>query len=318
MTGPSIRLGILGATGYTGQCLHALSMHHPCMEVHLPAVRTAGDAGLADRDALAACDVVALALPGEAARAWTEVLRGSGVSRILDLSDAHRRTPGIHYGIPELFGAPPADANLVANPGCYPTATLMALKPLLNAGLVDDGGIAVVGASGSSGAGKSLAPHLHFSELHDNLFPYQVGTHRHIPEIVHHLGAPVSFVTQLLPVPRGILVTAFVPARTNPGALGEALHEAYRGAPYVSVLSKPDQGLGLRHVVGTHQAVLAVGPVEHGGLVPVFGAIDNLMRGAASQALHNINLWFGLEPHLGLPPPLATPVGVPGMKATWT
>jgi N-acetyl-gamma-glutamyl-phosphate reductase len=116
------------------------------------------------------------------------------------------------------------------------------------------------------------------------------------------------------------MVTAFVrpTASTSAAALHDALVEKYAPHPWVSVLAAPDQGLGLRHVVGTHQALIAVGPVERSGLVPVFCSIDNLMRGAASQALHNLNLWLGLEPGLGLPDPLQTPAGLPDCFAVQT
>ena len=223
---------------------------------------------------------------------------------MLDLSGAHRLKDGIHYGVPELWGAAPADARIVANPGCYPTATLLGLAPLLRSGSIEPGPIAVVGASGSSGAGKILREDLHFSALFGNTFPYKVGTHKHIPEIARHLGAPVTFVTQLLPIVRGILVTAFVKPTKSAAHILETLQTFYADEPYVTVLNEPGPGLGVAHVVGSHQAVLAVGPADDGGLVPVFSTIDNLMRGAASQALINLNLWLRLPPHAGLPQPL--------------
>lgn len=311
-----MNVGLVGGSGYAGQVLNALIMHHPCMQPVTIDARTPEDAGPEGLATLAACDAVALALPADAAEDWTDALWGAGAPKILDLSDAKRRE--VHYGLPELFGAPPAGARLVANPGCYPTATLLALKPLLDAGLIRADGIAVVGASGASGAGKGLADHLHFCNLSDNLFPYKVGQHRHTPEIEHHLGAPISFVTELLPIVRGLMVTAFVRPKVSASALHDALVDKYAPHPWVTVLDTPDQGLGLRHVVGTHQALVAVGPTERSGLVPVFCSIDNLMRGAASQALHNLNLWLGLEPGLGLPEPLQTPTGLPNPFAVQT
>jgi N-acetyl-gamma-glutamyl-phosphate reductase len=311
------QLGIVGVTGYAGQVLHALTMQHPCITPFIPSARVPADL---DADAIARlreCSVVALALPSEAAIEWTEALTRVGVAKILDLSDARRRDDAVHYGLPELFGAPPPDARLVANPGCYPTATLLGLRPLLERELIAAQPIAVLGTSGASGAGKGLADRLHFCNLAGNSFPYKVGEHRHVPEIERHLGhsAAINFVTQLLPVVRGMLVTSFVAARVAPARLREALIDHYAAHPWISVLEQPDEGLGLGHVVGTHQAVLAVGPVERSGLVPVFASIDNLMRGAASLALHNINLWLGLPAGLGLPTPLASPpVGIPPMK----
>ena len=307
----TFQVGIVGASGYTGQGLHALLTYHPEAEPFMAGARSPEDLQPADRERLATADAVALALPGEPAKAWTSALRDMGTRRILDLSDAHRCEDGIHYGQPELFGAPPAEATLVANPGCYPTATLLALRPLLTAGAIEDHGIAVVGASGASGAGKGLRDDLHFSHLHDNLFPYKVGRHRHIPEIERHLGAPVSFVTELLPVVRGLMVTAFVRPKVSPSQLHETLLAAYEPHPYVTVLDEPGTGLGLRQVVGSHDAAVAVGPVERSGLVPVFATIDNLMKGAASQAVHNLNLWLGLDPFTALPSPVVPSHGAP-------
>nr|WP_255216007.1 Asd/ArgC dimerization domain-containing protein [Pseudenhygromyxa sp. WMMC2535] len=309
-------MAIVGASGYAGQVLHALCMQHPCITPRVAPVRSADDLDAKSEAELAEADVVALALPREPAQQWTAALERVGTAKILDLSDARRRDPSAHYGLPELTGAPAPERRLVANPGCYPTATLLALRPLLEAGLITAESIAVLGTSGASGAGKGLAERLHFCNLAGNSFPYKVGEHRHVPEIEHHLGAPISFVTQLLPVVRGMLVTCFVrptgAAEDAPARLLAALRERYAAHPYVSVLAAPDEGLGLGHVVGSHQAVLAVGPVARSGLVPVFASIDNLMRGAASQAVHNLNLWLGLDPFMGLPPPLADePAGVP-------
>lgn len=318
MSKQEFKLGIVGASGYAGQALHALVMQHPCIRPLLAPARTPEALDAAGRDLLQACDAVALALPSEAAEVWTAALLDAGCERILDLSDARRRDPTVHYGLPELFGPPPPGARFVANPGCYPTATLLGLRPLLERALIEAQGIAVLGTSGASGAGKGLAEHLHFCNLAGNSFPYKVGAHRHVPEIEHHLALArpaepgaltptISFVTQLLPIVRGMLVTSFVRPRVEPAELHAALVEHYAPHPYVSVLDQPDQSLGLAHVVGSHQALLAVGPVERSGLVPVFASIDNLMRGAASLALHNLNLWLGLAPGLGLPPAFATP-----------
>lgn len=312
-------LGIIGASGYAGQVLHALAMQHPCMQVVVPEARSPEDAKPGELERLTQLDAIALALPHEPAAAWTAALLSAGARRVLDLSDARRRDPEVHYGLPELFGAPPAEARLVANPGCYPTATLLALVPLLRAGLIEPNGIAVLGTSGASGAGKALADRLHFCNLAGNSFPYKVGSHRHVPEIEAKLGAPISFVTQLLPIVRGMLVTCFVRPRASSEQLAAAWREAYAAHPWVSVLDTPEDGLGLAHVVGSHQALLAIGPVERSGLVPVFSSIDNLMRGAASLALHNLNLWLGLDAGLGLPAAFPrAPAGVPPAFATRT
>lgn len=313
------KLAIVGVSGYAGQVLHALAMQHPCMDVMIPSARSPEDATPDELRQLVDTDAIALALPHEPAIAWTSALLEAGARRVLDLSDARRRDPEVHYGLPELFGAPPPEARLVANPGCYPTATLLALVPLVRAGLIEPAGIAVLGTSGASGAGKGLADRLHFCNLAGNSFPYKVGSHRHVPEIEAHLGAPISFVTQLLPVVRGMLVTCFVRPRASVEALADAWRSTYAAHPWISVLDTPEEGLGLAHVVGSHQALLAIGPVERSGLVPVFASIDNLMRGAASLALHNLNLWLGLDASLGLPAPFPrSPAGVPPAFATST
>ena len=302
-------VALVGHTGYAGQVLHALLMQHPLVE---PRAITARDPA----SGVPTCEganVVMLATPSDAARAWTPPLRKAG-HRVLDLSDAHRKIDGVHYGIPELFGAAPADADLVANPGCYPTASLLALRPLLDSGVIEADGIAIVGKSGTSGAGKSPREDLHFSELYGNVFPYKVGGHRHTPEIERHLGAPVTFVPTLLPIVRGMLITAFVRPKAAPAVVLEALRDRYADAPWITVLPEPGMGLSVRHAVGTHQALLAVGPETRGGVVPVFSAIDNLLRGAASLAVHNLNLWLSLPVDHGLPPPIAgIPAGPPGM-----
>jgi len=306
----NIPVALVGAHGYVGQVLHALLLHHPCMR---PIVIDARDPREAMPQIARDCGAALLAVPDDAAIAWAAQLESAGV-RALDLSTAHRTTDGVFYGLPELFGAPPAGTKLVSNPGCYPTATLLALLPLVRAGLVHDRGLSVLGCSGTSGAGKAVRDDLHFSELFGNVYPYKVGEHKHIGEIQQKLGIAASFVTQLVPIVRGLLVTAFVPTDAEPATLHDTLAASYEGHPWITVLPEPGLGLGVRHVVGTHQAVIAVGPRADGGVVPVFAAIDNLLRGAASQALHTLNLWLGLPAELGLPEPMrALPGGVPGM-----
>jgi N-acetyl-gamma-glutamyl-phosphate reductase len=306
----TIRVALVGTTGYAGQVLHALLMHHPCIS---PVVLQTREPSAAAMDACRDCRAVLLATPEEASRAWVAAVREHGL-RALDLSGAHRLDDDVHYGIPELWGAPDPEVRVVANPGCYPTATLLALRPLLQGEVIEPDRISVVGCSGTSGAGKGLRDDLHFSELYGNFFPYKVGEHRHTPEIERYLGTEVNFVTQLLPVVRGLMVTAFVAPRVDPEEIASTLRTTYEAHPYVTILPDPGVGLAIRHVVGTHQAVLAVGPTTRSGLVPVFCSIDNLMRGAASQAVHNLNLWMGLSPFAGLPEPMdAPPTGVPGM-----
>lgn len=309
---------VFGATGYAGQVLVRLLDQHPALHPVPVSAHTTTDLSPQDQAALQGCAAVALALPADASRAWTEAIAGRTNAPVIDLSDAHRTRPNVPYGIFELWPDDLRGARLVANPGCYPTASLLALVPLLRNGAIAPEPVAIVGKSGASGAGKGVAEHLHFCELADNVYPYKVGAHRHVPEIERHLGTSVCFVTELLPIVRGLLVTAFVRPRGRPEDLLSVLCDAYAEHPYVHVLDAPDARLGLRHVVGCHDARIAVGPVARSGLVPVFAAIDNLMRGAASQALVSLNRVLGLAPHLGLAAPEPPSTGLPGMKGAWT
>lgn len=312
MTTGSAKLpvALVGHRGYAGSLLHALLMQHPCMrpvvlEVHEPTAEAVAIA----RDAAA----IALAVPDAAAHAWVAALAGT-TTKVLDLSTAHRTAAHAHYGIAELFGPPPDGTTLVSNPGCYPTASLLAVLPLVRAGLVTpDRAISILGTSGTSGAGKALRDDLHFSAMVDNLFVYGVGDHKHLGELEAKLGRAIAFVPQVAPFARGLTVTAFVPTTAAPADLLACLQTMYAEAPWVTVFDRPGPGLGVRHVVGTHQAAIAVGPRAHGDVVPVFASIDNLLRGAASTALATLNAWLGLEAALGMPAPARLVHDVPGM-----
>lgn len=307
---PTYPIALVGHRGYAGSLLHALLMHHPCMRPIIVDAHGPTGEGLAIASDAAA---VALAVPDEAAHAWVTALAPTA-TRVLDLSSAHRTAPNTHYGIAELFGSPPSGTTLVSNPGCYPTASLLAVLPLVRAGLVTpDRAISILGTSGTSGAGKSLRDDLHFSAMVDNLFVYGVGNHKHLGELEAKLGRTVAFVPQVAPFARGLTITAFVPTTATPAELHACLHSTYSAAPWVTVFDRPGPGLGVRHVVGTHQAALAVGPRAHGDLVPVFATIDNLLRGAASTALATLNSWLGLDPALGMPAPARLVNDVPGM-----
>jgi N-acetyl-gamma-glutamyl-phosphate reductase len=170
-------VAVLGTSGYAGQVLSALLDQHPSfrrVEVEAREVRPEQVAKAI------ACEAVCLALPREAAKEWVAALKLAArrLPKIIDLSDAHRAAAAtsdtIHYGQPELFGPPPAGTEIVANPGCYPTATLLSLQPLIRAGLIDPA-VAVVGASGATGAGKGLADHLHF-------YPSASARDHHLPD----------------------------------------------------------------------------------------------------------------------------------------
>jgi N-acetyl-gamma-glutamyl-phosphate reductase len=212
------------------------------------------------------------------------------------------------YGLPELFRKEVAGASLVANPGCYPTPVLLGLAPLLSAGLVSPDGIVVDGKSGISGAGKRLTERSHFASLDGSVQAYRVGRHQHTPEMEHGLALAtgtrptVTFVPHLVPAVRGVVTTAY--ARLSEGATGadlrQALEEAYAGEPFVRLVG-PEDVPDPKRVTGTNVCELGVGVDEHARTAVVIGAVDNLGKGAAGQAIQNLNLVLGLGETLGLP-----------------
>jgi N-acetyl-gamma-glutamyl-phosphate reductase len=212
---------------------------------------------------------------------------------------------GAVYGLTEFTREQLPAARLVANPGCYPTSILLALRPLLMAGLAD-GTIIADSKSGVSGAGRTPRQNTQFVEVAGNFSAYKIGrAHRHLPEIEQEMATwqpdppTLIFSPHLLPVPRGILSTIYAPLK--PGVTEEALHElyslAYDGEPFVKVLPRGQQA-SLAHVVHTNRC--AIGLTEVAGTLIITSAIDNLIKGAAGQAVQNMNLMFGLPETAGL------------------
>jgi N-acetyl-gamma-glutamyl-phosphate reductase len=199
-------------------------------------------------------------------------------------------TPGAwSYGLPELY---PPGGNLIANPGCYATAALLALGPL--AGAIEH--VVVDAKSGVSGAGRALKASSHAGSVLENLSPYAVGVHRHAPEIAQQLGAPVCFVPHLLPVRRGLLATCYV---TTPVDVRAAIDAAYADSDVVRLLP---EGVApeLARVQGTDAAEIGVFVDGLTGTAIVICALDNLGKGAAGQAVQNANLALGLDETAGL------------------
>ena len=305
---------ILGSAGYTGQETLDRVLAHPRLElVALGSDSLAGHpaAALDPRlngslpaftpNAAAAssgADVIFLCGGNEEAAAFEPpegavVVDLSGVHRLVDPDLArawYGAAPGPwSYGLPELF---PSAGRLIANPGCYATAALLALAPL--AGSIET---AVVDAkSGVSGAGKAPKPSSHAGFVLENLSPYAVGAHRHAPEIAQQLGVPVCFVPHLLPVRRGLLATCYVQTEADVRAL---LEEAYASSPVVRVLP---EGVApeLARVQATDGAELGVFTDGATRTTIVICALDNLGKGAAGQAVQNANLALGLEETAGL------------------
>lgn len=275
-------------------------------------------------------DAALLALPHGRAMAVAPDLLLRGV-RVVDFSGdfrlpapvyekwygrAHSAGPGqpqAVYGLPELNREAIRTADLVANPGCHATCATLALLPLVEGGLIDTSRIVADAKSGVSGAGKTPQQGTHFVEVEESLRAYRVGAHQHTPEIEQTLaqaerragvagaGPRVLLTTQLLPVRRGIYVTAYAPLRrqTTTEDLYSVFAERYAAEPFVTVLGV-GQTPELRHVVGTNACQIGVHADERTGLALVAAAIDNLGKGAAGQAIQNLNLMFGLDETAGL------------------
>ncbi|MFQ5401190.1 MAG: N-acetyl-gamma-glutamyl-phosphate reductase [Anaerolineae bacterium] len=331
-----IKSGIFGATGYAGAELAGILQRHPQTETlfatsqsfagqwldniypqapHLPLI--AGEEAPLNQ-----VDVVFLCLP-HAAAAATAVHALEAGARVIDLSadfrirDAGTYTqwygshPAPHlldeavYGLTEFSGDLLPPARLVANPGCYPTSILLALQPLLQANISIAGPIIADSKSGVSGAGRTPKQNTHFVEVTDNFSPYKIGrSHRHLPEMeqfIHHFDSDLEliFSPHLLPVPRGILSTIYV--RLAEGVQAEALRElygrVYADKPFVHLLPA-GQLATLAHVTRTNRCVIALNLV--GEMLILTSAIDNLIKGAAGQAVQNMNIMFSLEETLGL------------------
>lgn len=336
-----VRTSIVGVSGYGGGELARLLLGHPEVEiVHLTAESRQGealnrlypnlrgfttaeaeivDAARVARDS----DVVFLALPnGQAMQLVPEMV---GHARVVDLgADFRFRDPEVYeqwyrtphasasllaeaaYGLTEFHRAEIRSARIVANPGCYPTAALLAVLPLALSGKVGSTGVVIDAKSGVSGAGRGLSLDTHFAEMNENVKPYGVAGHRHTPEIEGELGpilgrqVALTFTPHLIPMTRGILVTAYLPlvgSLTNDEAMA-ILHEAYSGEPFVRVLS---DGLPqTKATSGSNFCDLAVRVDRRAGMVVAMAALDNLVKGASGQAVQNMNVMFGLPEDTGL------------------
>ena len=319
---------MLGASGYVGRELCALVVRHPALELVFAAAHERRGASLVvagrevvflagDEAPLDRAELIFSALPHGASAAWVRTARDAG-AKVVDLSadlrpgtaadsPTHTRADRVPYGLTELTRDEVRGAKVVANPGCYPTAVLLALIPLLARGLVAPGGtISVAAASGVTGAGFTPRHDLLFAEVAEDVRPYAVGNmHRHVAEmraVMRGLGADIDlvFTPHLLPVSRGILATITVPLLeplTEPLALWR---EHYAGEPFVEVTGEVPtlRDVVHRNVVRITAAVAA--GVRQPTLVAV-AAIDTPVKGAAGQAVQNASLLLGLDEALGLP-----------------
>ncbi|HEX2054845.1 MAG TPA: N-acetyl-gamma-glutamyl-phosphate reductase [Nitrospiraceae bacterium] len=355
-----VRVAVAGASGYTGAELVRLLAQHP--RVTLTAVTSEKSAGasvaavfphlgnavrltfeaLAPEALSKRADVVFLALPHTKSMDAVAACLSAGI-KVIDLSADYRlKDPGAFehwyqtphsrpdllkqavYGLPELHRAAIAQAQVVASPGCYPTAAILQLAPLVARGLVIPDSIVIDAKSGISGAGRSPALPYHFPEAHESLEPYKIGIHRHIPEIEQELNqlnardlperAPsgparltIAFTPHLVPMNRGILSTAYcrLEAPQDLSSLRALYRDFYKNEPFVRIL---DEAMpNPRYVRGSNFCDLAVHQDARAGWVVTVAALDNLVKGAAGQAIHAMNLMLGYPEETGLTAPGAYP-----------
>lgn len=331
------RVAILGASGYAGGELVRIIDDHPGMdllylgahshqggvlgEVHPQLRKPDRPLGSNDAGDIPAVDLAFIALPHGASWKTASELAGRG-TKVVDLGSDYRldsneryveaygadhplpdQLPGWRYGLPELFDLKGADR--VASPGCYPTAVLLALVPLIRAGLVADGVVVADCLSGVSGAGRSLKDELLFGAVAEGVRAYSVATHRHRPEIEMAISQAtgtnrsVVFTPHLVPMQRGELATVTAPLvdGISQSDLRTALHEAYANAVFVDVIDRPPQ---TRWVVGSNRALVTAFLDAPSGSVIAQAAIDNLVKGAAGQAVQAANLMLDLDEDTGL------------------
>ncbi len=335
-----MRTAIFGASGYTGgELVRFVDAHDGLHLVHLGAHSQAGlplgtvhphlaggdrALGSNDPDDLGEVDLAFLALPHGASARIGKTLADAGV-RVVDLGADYRLDTDARYqtaygsphpfpddlaewtyGLPELFDC--TGTSRVAAPGCYPTATVLGVAPLLAAGLLDPSNIIVNAVSGVSGAGRKLADQFLFGSIDEGVVAYAVGTHRHRPEMEMALeqaadldGVSVTFTPHLVPMQRGIVSTTTAPValdRVTRADLLDTLRDAYAGRHFVEVLDHPPQS---RWVVNSNRAMVTAYIDHSSGQVIVIAAIDNLVKGAAGQAVQAANVMLGLPEETGLP-----------------
>ncbi|MDR2429068.1 MAG: N-acetyl-gamma-glutamyl-phosphate reductase [Candidatus Margulisbacteria bacterium] len=333
-----IKIGIIGATGYTGAELLRLLLDHP--QADLKYLTTTSAAGqdiseiypflrprfsqkLAGYELSAAqkLDVVFICLPHGKSMDIAPELVNAGV-KVIDLgADFRFRDLAVYektyqkhtapemnaqavYGLPEYNRAQIQKAKLIANPGCYVTAATLALKPIIENLSFVEGSIIIDAKSGVSGAGRALRQDTHFLEVYTNFSAYKLGVHRHQPEIEQNLGgAPVVFSPHLLPVNRGILATIYVKLgkKTDIDNILSILQKQYQNEPFVRVVKNPP---ALKDVVGSNYCLISPTvvstPFNDQTQLILVSALDNLVKGASGQAVQNMNIMFGLPETTGL------------------
>ena len=342
-----IKVGIIGGTGYTGVELLRLLATHPQAELRVitsrgeagkkvtdlfPSLRGYVDLAFSapERGALTECDVVFTATPNGVAMQHARELLKAGVRMVDIAADFRLKNPAVWeqwygmahtcpelleeavYGLPEVNRDKIQKARLVANPGCYPTAVQLGFLPLLEAGVVDVSRLIADAKSGVSGAGRKAEVHTLLAEAADNMKAYGVAAHRHWPEICQGLEAAtgkqvgITFVPHLAPMIRGIHATLYA-RLTKPDVDVQRLYEKrYANEPFVDVMP-PGSHPETRSVRGANTCRIAVHRPRGGDTVVVLAVIDNLVKGAAGQAVQNMNIMFGLDETAGLGQPALMP-----------
>ncbi|WP_373069324.1 N-acetyl-gamma-glutamyl-phosphate reductase [Sulfurimonas sp.] len=325
-----IKVGVVGASGYTGLELVKILLNHPQFELSYvansegnttldklhPSLSGVCDMAVekADMDEVAKkCELVFLALPHKTAMAYVKPLIASGV-KVVDLSADYRLPLDTYeefycphsdkenlehsvYGLPELFREELKTAKLVANPGCFPTSAILGLLPFMDK-RISNTPIIVDAKTGVSGAGKKLSETTHFVNVNDNLFAYNPLMHRHAPEIADKLNIDfdeVNFVPHLVPITRGMLSSIYIQVEGDFDAEA-VLKEYYKNSPFVRVSDKP---VTMKDTAGTNFCNIYV--QRKGSTLLILSSIDNLLRGASSQAVVNANLMMGLAEDMGIP-----------------
>ena len=343
-----LRVGIVGASGYGGMELLRILAGHQEVSVEYVSGNHESDEDLAQeypflgsyqglkirkydlQECIEACDSVFVALPSGSSGAIAGQLWRAG-KRVIDLSGDLRLPQPLYeswyekkavdqdildaavYGLCEWHADAIASASLIANPGCFATATLLALLPAVRAGLLQESKVVMVDAkSGVSGAGKAVAPARQLAELADNFYPYRVGKHQHTPEIERELSpefaVQVLLTTQLLPIARGIAVSCYIPLKDGVSFADaySVYADRYSDTPFVRVLGKGSVPQ-LKHVRGSNETHISVHVDERTRTLQVFSVLDNLQKGAAGQAVQNLNLMNGWPETTGLLTPALYP-----------
>jgi len=337
-----IKIGIMGAGGYAGQTALSILLRHPEAKViwlmsedenkgkkisdrypHLKGICDLASVTYSELDDLLKdIDVVFMALPHGLALNYAPKIIKAG-KKVVDLGADYRfndegvfkKWYGIEhgdkkllseavFGLPELYKEEIKKAKIVGNPGCYPTASLLAILPLIKNKLIDNSSIIVDAKSGVSGAGRSLSLKVHFCERNEGVTAYSVNNHRHMGEISYQAGRVagekmnVTFVPHLIPMNRGILSTCYAKLRDSKKDVLGVFKDFYKDAEFVRIYETGEPCT--KNVFGTNYCDIGISINSETGTVIVMSAIDNLIKGAAGQAVQNMNLMFGIKEKTGL------------------